>query len=71
MMLVEQTIKITVSEGKYLTLSKDEAEQLYTVLSNALNKNSGSYFQPNHRGNNNVLFAGAVGAPIIDAQGAV
>jgi hypothetical protein len=68
MMRVEQTIKITISEGKYLTLSKDEAEQLYTALSNALNKTSGLYYPPNTRnGNNNVLFAGG---PIV-AQGVV
>ena len=68
MMLVEQTIKITISEGKYLTLSKDEAEQLYVALSNALNKTSNLYYPPNTRnGNNNVLFAGG---PIV-AQGVV
>jgi hypothetical protein len=67
MMLVEHTIKITISEGKYLTLSKDEAEQLYLALSNALNKTSSLYFQPNHRGNNNILLAGGP----IQAQGAV
>ena len=65
-MQVEHSIKITISEGKYLTLSKDEAEELYTALTNALNKTSSLYYQPNHRGNNNVLFAGG---PIV-AQGA-
>jgi hypothetical protein len=65
-MQVEHNIKITISEGKYIVLTKDEAEKLYAALTNALNKTSDLYYPPNHRGNNNVLFAGG---PIV-AQGA-
>lgn len=68
-MQVEHNIKITISEGKYIVLTKDEAEQLYSALTNALNKTltSSLHYQPNHRGNNNMLFAGG---PIV-AQGVV
>lgn len=65
-MRVEHTIKILLSEDDELILTKDQAEELYVALTNALNKTSSLYYQPNHRGNNNVLFAGG---PIV-AQGA-
>jgi hypothetical protein len=68
MMRVEHSIKILLSESNEVVLTKDQAEELYLALANALNKTSGLYYPPNTRnGNNNVLFAGG---PIV-AQGAV
>jgi len=67
MMRVEHTIKILLSKDNELVLTKDQAEELHTALTNALNKTSSLYYQPNHRSNNNMLFAGA---PIV-AQGAL
>ena len=66
MMRVEHTIKIVLSEDNEIVLTKGQAEELYAALTNALNKTSSLYYQPNHRGNNNMLFAGE---PIV-AQGA-
>jgi hypothetical protein len=66
MIRVEHTIKILLSESNEVVLTKDQAEQLYMALTNALNKTSSLYYQPNTRNsNNNVLFAGG---PIV-AQG--
>ncbi len=66
MMRVEHIIKIVLSENNEVVLTKDQAEELYTALTNALNKTSSLYYQPNHRGNNNMLLAGGT----IVAQGA-
>lgn len=58
MMRVEHTIKIVLSKDNEIVLTKDQAEELYVALTSALNKTSSLYHQPNHRGNNNMLFAG-------------
>lgn len=57
MIRIEHTIKITISEDCSIEITKDQAEELYASLTNALNKTSSLYYQPNHRGNNNTLFA--------------
>lgn len=66
MMRIEHTIKILLSEDNEVILTKDQAEELYVALTNALNKTSSLYYQPNHRGNNGVLLTGGQ----IVAQGA-
>lgn len=66
-MRVEHTIKIVLSKDNEIVLTKDQAEQLYTALTSALNKTSSLYYPPNHR-SNNILFA--ADGPIV-AQGAL
>lgn len=46
-----------MSKDNEITLSKDQAEELYKALSNALNKTSSLFYSSNHHNNNGLLLA--------------
>ena len=60
MIVVQHSIKILLSKDNEITLSKDQAEELYRALANALNKTSSLYYSSNH--SNNGMLLGTQGA---------
>lgn len=60
MIVVQHSIKILLSKDNEITLSKDQAEELYKALANALNKTSSLFYSQNH--SNNGMLLGTQGA---------